>query len=328
MARKNLLAGLVAPESAPGTQSASPAYPMRGASKNMIRSLDELAKQADKFLEGEAVVEIDPKLIEGSFVSDRLEDASEQFEELKQAIQERGQDTPVLLRPHPSTAGLYQVVFGHRRVRAARELGRAVRAVVKQLDDKSHVIAQGQENSARANLTFIERALFARRLLDLGYDRNVISSALAANQATVSKMMSVTDRIPADIVERIGPAPSVGRERWVELSLLVGKASNEDRVRSLALDGDFAKLESDERFNALFSALNRSGKTVRKTEMPAAKLLWQPSDKGVSAQISNTGKAFTLSMKAKNAARFGKYLSDNLDRLYAEFMDETTNQGD
>lgn len=328
MARKNLLAGLVAPENAPAPQPTNTAYPMRGASKNMIRSLDELAKQADKFLEGEAVVEIDPKLVEGSFVSDRLEDESEQFEELKQAILERGQDTPILLRPHPTLAGHYQVVFGHRRVRAARELGRPVRAVVKQLDDKSHVIAQGQENSARANLTFIERALFARRLFDLGYDRAVICSALASNQATVSKMMSVTDRIPADVIERIGPAPSVGRERWVELSLLVGKASNGERVQSLTRGADFAKLESDERFNSLFLALNRSGKAVKKAEMPTAKHLWQPSDKGVSAQISNNGKAFTLAMKAKNAARFGKYLSDNLDRLYAEFMDEMTNEGD
>ncbi len=56
----------------------------------MIRSLDELARQADKFLEGEAVIDIDPSDIDGSFVSDRLEDDAEQFEALKAAIAERG----------------------------------------------------------------------------------------------------------------------------------------------------------------------------------------------------------------------------------------------
>lgn len=130
----------------------------------MVRSLDELSKQADKFLEGEAVVELDPDTVDGSFVLDRLTDDSEQFEELKAAIAERGQDTPILVRPHPSASGRYQIVFGHRRVRVARELGRKVKAVVKAIDDRTHVIAQGQENSARANLSFIERASFASRL--------------------------------------------------------------------------------------------------------------------------------------------------------------------
>lgn len=70
---------------------------------------------------------------------------NEQFKELLEAIKERGQDSPVLVRPHPKLDGRYQIVFGLRRVRVARELGRKVRAVVKALDDKTHVIAQGQE---------------------------------------------------------------------------------------------------------------------------------------------------------------------------------------
>ncbi len=78
------------------------------------------------------------------------------------------------------------IVFGHRRVNVARELGRNVRAVVKALDDKTHIIAQGQENSARANLSFIESS-FRKNLETLGYDRETISSALAANAAAVSR---------------------------------------------------------------------------------------------------------------------------------------------
>ena len=318
MARKNLLAGLTETE---GEETpAASSYPMRGASKTMIRSLDELAKQADKFLEGEAVVEIDPKDIEQSFVADRMEDDGEAFLELKQAIAERGQNSPVLLRPHPNHESRYQVVFGHRRVRVAAELGRPVRAVVKPLDDKTHVIAQGQENSARANLSFIERAIFAKRLVDLGYSRDVVSSALAANAAAVSKMMSVTERINEETIKAIGPARAIGRERWVELSLLAGKASNAALVRETVIDPDFARLESDDRFNMLFSVLNQSGKPVKKTRIVAKPSTWQPADKQVAAEYVNTGTAFTLSMKSRNAGGFGSYLSENLDRLYDEFL--------
>lgn len=65
MARKNLLEGL----QDTSATSVAAAYPMRGAG----RSLDELAKQADKFLEGEVVVELDPDQVVGSFVKYRLD---------------------------------------------------------------------------------------------------------------------------------------------------------------------------------------------------------------------------------------------------------------
>ena len=316
MARKNLLVGL-ADLSEPAESAA--AYPMRGASKTMIRSLDELAKQADKFLEGEAVVDVDPSEIDSSFVTDRLEDDAEQFEALKAAIAERGQDTPVLLRPHPQAQGRYQIVFGHRRVRAASELGRSVRAVVKSIDDRTHVIAQGQENSARANLSFIERALFAKRLDQLGYGRDVIGSALAANAAAISKMMSVTARIPEDILSAVGPAHGAGRERWVELSLLAGKESNHVRIRELISEANFAVLPSDERFNMLLSSLKRGDKVVRKSKPATQPGSWQAEGKLVSADYVQKGSAFSLAIKAKNGVDFGRFLTRNLDRLYEEF---------
>lgn len=319
MARKNLLAGLADDTT---DQSQSTSYPMRGASKSMIRSIDELAKQADRFLEGETVIEIDPEAIDGSFVSDRMEDEGDQYKTLLDAIKELGQNSPVLVRPHPNIDGRFQIVFGHRRVRVARELGRKVRAVVKALDDKTHVIAQGQENSARANLTFIERAMFAKRLEDLGYDRDVISSALAANAAAVSKMISVVTRVPPGLIEKIGSAPSVGRERWVELSLLVGKLGHASKVDAVIADAAFDQLYSDERFDRVFSALNRSAKPVKKTiEKKAIQSSWAPVDKSVTVISKAIGRGYSLALKDKNATIFGGWISENIEELYAAFME-------
>ena len=324
MARKNLLQGL---SDLSDDTIATPQYPMRGAGKSLVRSLDELAKQADKFLEGEVVVELDPDHIEGSFVQDRLADENDDFRELVEAIRVRGQDTPILVRPHSKIDGHFQVVFGHRRLRAARELGRKVKAVVKTIDDRTHVIAQGQENSARANLTFIERALFAKRLEDLGYDRDVISSALAANAAAVSKMISITDRIPVETIQKIGPAPGIGRERWLELSLLAGKGGNASKVAEMVLENAFDTLLSDDRFLLIYNALNKSARPVRKSEPAPATAKWHPQDKAVLAEMKHTGKTFSISMKARNAGRFGEYLSRNLDTLYEQFLSEE-NKGD
>lgn len=318
MARKNLLAGLAEASTDDHVSSATSAtYPIRGASKSMIRSVNELAKQADAYLEGEHVVELDADSIDGSFISDRMGDDKEQYQELLEAIRERGQNSPILVRTHPRINGRYMIVFGHRRVRVARELGRKVRAVVKEMDDKAHVIAQGQENSARADLTFIEKAMFAKQLEDLGYERDVISSALASNAAAVSKMVSVISRIPSSVIGKIGSATAVGRERWVELSLLVGKKS--DVVNEILSEPEFSGLESNERFERLFTALNARGKLVRKANPKPEPQSWAPEDRSVSVTLKQSGKTATLAIGAANGTRFADWISSNLGDLYEAF---------
>lgn len=330
MARKNLLAGLDGLGASAGTdaglahqggQNAAPtSYPMRGAGKSLVRSLDELARQADKFLEGETIVELDPALVDVSFVKDRLSLEGEAFDALVAAIAERGQDTPILVRPKAD--GRYQVVFGHRRLAAARKLGRPVRAIVKSVDDRAHVIAQGQENSARSDLSFAERAIFARSLLALGHERDVIMAALSANAAAVSKMLSVTERIDQPLLEAIGAAPSVGRERWVELSQLLVKPDLKALAEDLVTEPGFAAESSDQRFERVMAAVKSAGKPQRKTAVLPRKNQWQSADKALAAEFSNTGRACTLSLKAKNAGAFGDFLSSRMEALYSEFLAE------
>ena len=320
MARKNLLAGLAESTEEPVTSN----YRIGGASKSMIRSVNELARQADAFLEGEHVVDLDPNVVDGSFVSDRLGTDDEEYQELLEAIRERGQDSPILVRPHPKVDGRYMIVFGHRRAKVARELGRNVRAVVKSLDDKTHIIAQGQENSARANLSFIEKALFAKNLETLGYDRETISSALAANAAAVSKMISVTSRISLELINIIGAAPGVGRERWVKLSLLVDRKSA--AISEVVTSDEFRVISSDERFNRVFAAANTKGKPVKKerTALPARS--WQSSE--FSITMNQKPKQVDFSFKSEKAKPFGDWLSKRLEILFEEFKQSETMNGD
>ena len=206
MARKNLLAGLTdmkltaVNNETPGLRNPpSLSYSRQGALGAVTRSIDDLAAKAEgakaleaKLTAGQVIIELDPSLIDRSFIADRMDDGGESTAELRRAIESRGQESPILVRPHPTTPGRYQVAFGHRRLRVAADLHKPVRAVVKILTDRDLVLAQGQENSARANLSFIERANFARQLEDAGYDRETIMSALAVDKTTVSRMISVT----------------------------------------------------------------------------------------------------------------------------------------
>jgi ParB family transcriptional regulator, chromosome partitioning protein len=325
MARKNPFANLREDD---GVQKAQPAldYAMKGASRSLLSSFDEIASRADKLVEGETIVEIDPDSVDDSFVRDRLAADDEEFSNLLQAIRERGQDSPILVRPHPSKAGRYMVVFGHRRVRAAKLLERKVRAVVKEMKDREHVIAQGQENSARANLSFIEKALFAARIARLNYDEDnaTILTALAIDRATLSKMLSVA-ALPSEVLKAIGPAKGIGRDRWYELKLMLERSASLDRALSVIGDNEFSVLPSDDRFNALVSRVKAAKSSVR-GHPRQSKRNWAPEDGSLAAEMTSEGKRFTLALKARgaDAKAFGEYLSENLAQFYEAFRQEKT----
>lgn len=328
MARKDVFANITNLDVAKPERKATPGYATRGASRSMISSLGELAEKAAKaeqLLQGEAVLEIDPDEIDGSFVSDRLEEDEVTFAQLVEAIRERGQDSPILLRPHPETEGRYQVVFGHRRVRAAKLLSRPVRAVVKEVTDVDHVIAQGQENSARENLSFIERAVFSQRLIDLGYQRPTIMLALSIDAPMLTRMLSVTGRVPVSVSTAIGPAKNVGRDRWVELAQLIERPDNRAKVDALLGEQQFSQASSDDRFELILAELKKVKKAPKRLSQTNT---WTPDDGSLVAEYKNSGRSFSLSLRAKEASKFGQFLSANLERLFEEYRENEKQRGD
>ena len=184
VARKNLLADLTQNELPAGNSFPAPkTEPFearalfsagRGAIGAVSRSIDQLKSQA--------VIELAAHLIDASFIEDRLGTSPEDHASLVASIREHGQQVPILVRPNPQQEGRYQIAYGHRRLRAAIELERPVRAIVKPLTDEQLVVAQGQENSARTDLSFIERALFAAQLEARGFNRETIMAALSIDK--------------------------------------------------------------------------------------------------------------------------------------------------
>jgi ParB family transcriptional regulator, chromosome partitioning protein len=325
MARKNLLASITGTETPKADATSRDAfarhdYALRGASRSMMLSIDEMAENAKKMLAGETIVELDVALLDHSFVADRIEDDEEDYVYLREAIREHGQSTPILVRPHPQIKGRYMIVFGHRRARVAKELGIPVRAVVKNLEDIAHIVAQGQENTARANLSFIEKALFAKKLLDMGQSKETIKSALTIDDTLMSRMLSVAETVPAPVIEAIGAAKAVGRDRWEELKKRVKQPAGTEAALLIVKSEEFRTRGAMDRFNYLLAQLKAVGRKPRKTGRGRNESAsWEPADKTVAASYRNTGSSFSLSLKSKNAGEFGRYITSNLDSLYRAF---------
>lgn len=211
MARKNLLKDLMA--QAPASQEPSAtALPrsQRGAIGAVSQSIADLKSRA--------LIEVPAEMIDMAGLSDRLDADPDGIEALKVSISEYGQQVPVLLRHSATQEGRFDIVFGRRRVHALKELQLPVKAMVRNLNDRDLVIAQGQENSARKDLSFIEKANFAAQMQQGGYDRKVICDALSIDKTVISRMLAIVDALPAGLIRAIGAAPSAGRDRWLALA--------------------------------------------------------------------------------------------------------------
>ncbi|MGV1760586.1 plasmid partitioning protein RepB [Rhizobium sp. A22-96] len=323
VARKHSLASFVQP-AADAQQRGAEArseYAKRGATRSMMQSLDEMAENSLRLLEGDTVVSLDPELLDASFVADRIGDDMDDYVQLREAIRQSGQSTPILVRPHPDDAGRYMIVFGHRRARAAREIGIPVRAVVKAIEDIAHVIAQGQENTARSDLTFIEKSLFARKLIANGMSKDIVKASLTIDDTLLSRMLSVADTVPDVVLEAVGAAKGVGRDRWEELKKLVLAPAESQRATEFVETDTFKTSPDGERFNVLLNEL----KTVKKPKRPAALPSVRQFDvaaKSVAVTTRSSGKNFTIALSSKDASKFGAFVSDQLEALYRAFQDQ------
>jgi len=332
MARKNPFAGIMDNE---GEKTESPIaldYTIKGASRSIISSIDEMASHADKLLEGETIVDVDPDLVDESFARDRVNldkaDYEADFKQVLESIRSAGQHTPALMRPHPTAPGRYMLVFGRLRHRAAKELGIKLRAIVKRISDRDHVIAQGQENNARANTSFIEKALFAADIVQRKYDadNSTALTAIGVDKPTLSKMLSVAS-IEPDLISAIGRAKAIGRDRWYELKLLLDKPGNSDIALDVATSPDVEELSSEERFDKVVAKL-KSSKGPKPRKQHSEEKAWSLSDDTVKVSTKDTGRAFTLALKSRDASKFGVYLSNRLERLYQEFQNSSKEGGD
>jgi ParB family chromosome partitioning protein len=318
MGRKNLLLGLTEEElpagnfSGTGTpeteKSAAPhlgGMGTRGAIGAVTRSIEQL--------KAHSIVDLDPQIIEPSFITDRLEGSAESHKALVDSIREHGQQVPVMVRPHPDKDGHYQIVYGRRRLKAIAELGRRVRAIVKPLTDQQSVVAQGQENNARTDLSFIEKALFAAKLEERGFDRETIMAALSVDKTGLSRLISSAVKIPRDVIEPIGPASRAGRDRWIALAARLETPASLAAARRLIATDAFALRDSDERFNAVFNATApQKAKAPRPT-------VWKAEDGTRVAHIMEDARSLTVAIDKKSAGEFGAYLVEALPEIYAAF---------
>lgn len=279
------------------------------------RSLQDLREERDRLKEQAAsggYRELSPDLIDPSPFVDRLADDDEvTFDRFKANIKEKGQKVPILVRVNPNAEDRFQVVYGHRRLRATRELGIPVKALVGEYTDEELAIAQGIENAERQDLSWIERALFAARMEECGVKPRDIQAALGIDRSELARLRQVTRVIPIDLIEKIGRAPKAGRTRWLLLATAAEKDAGAIARVQTRLAG--ATGSSDERFQAALASALR-------TEPPAPPETAALEGGGaVIGKIVFSEKEVRLQVQPAYAAEFADFLKGELPALMKRF---------
>lgn len=314
MARKGILSSETKTPAPPQERpTPKPSTAPRGAVGALQSSLTRLQENA--------VQDLDASLIDMAGVEDRLGVDDDSHRKLEESLRTYGQQVPVLVRPHPSQAGRFEIVYGRRRLKALKAIGVPVKAMVRHLDDHALVMAQGQENTARQDLSFVEKASFAAQLDASGHDRQTIADALTIDLPMVSRMLKVGNAFDLTFLRKIGSAPGIGRDRWLTLAKLVQEPEAKSRAEDATNVDTFSDLTSDERFESIFKAANN--KPTPKAPAPAAieaRTLRNQDGKAL-AEVRRTPRGVTLNISARTAGGFDKWLDTHAEELMREIHD-------
>lgn len=231
--------------------------------------------------------------------------------DIVESIKTSGQQVPVLLRPAPDRDGAFEVIYGRRRIHACSVLGIPVKALIRTLDDQEALMAKGLENSSRQELSFYERARFAKDILAQGFSRAEVQQALSISKASLSQLERVARLIPDVTGYQIGPAHGAGRPKWMALAAAFDEGrATEASIGEVLMDLP-SDMPSDDRLAAVLASLEgaptkRGAQQVRAVERsPVA-----------GASVKTTKSSVTLTVKrAGESKEFATWFDENIDQL-------------
>lgn len=115
--------------------------------------------------------------------------------EMAESIKAQGVLVPLLAR---EVKGELELVFGHRRLRAAKLAGlKEVPVIVRDMDDVEVLEAQITENLEREDVHPLELAEGYERLMGHGMNADEVASRLGISRSSVFTTMKLLDLVPA-----------------------------------------------------------------------------------------------------------------------------------
>jgi ParB family chromosome partitioning protein len=211
--------------------------------QHRINTAQARIKELETQLEERAALEVPlDSLVEVNGRRRKL--TSEQFQELKSNLAQHALATPILVRALPDAR--YEIVAGHNRVAAYRELGRrTIRANVASIEESEIEFAAFFSNLLSPSLTDFEKYWNFKRLQELsGLSRTEISESAGLSKSHVTRIFSF-DALPEAAKTALAEKPErLGSNAAQKLAALTEAGKSEkvvEAVRRLIDDDNFTQ---------------------------------------------------------------------------------------
>ncbi|MBP6020546.1 MAG: ParB/RepB/Spo0J family partition protein [Burkholderiaceae bacterium] len=215
--------------------------------------------------------------------------------ELADSIRAQGIMQPILVRPlSGSKPGIYEIIAGERRFRAAKLAGlKEVPVLVREVQDENAAVMALIENIQREDLNPLEEAHGVRRLLDeFGMTHELAAQAIGRSRSATSNLLR--------LLNLTGP---------VQTMLLAGDIDMGHARALLAVDAATQILLANEVIAKRLSVRDTEklvGRTLREAEEASTRVLSKPVERSgdvvrlETALSDHLGTKVSLKIGAKN----------------------------
>lgn len=155
-----------------------------------------------------AAVHIPTDVIEPNPWQPRQFFEKEPLDSLKASILAYGVLTPIAVRPHPEKEGLYQLIAGERRTRAAQQMGlKTIPAVVLPMSDQEMGAQALAENIVRENLTDYEIGMALARVKDMFPKKLDMAETFGISRSQLYRYLAYA-HLPGYVLQILHGAPA------------------------------------------------------------------------------------------------------------------------
>ncbi|MFK7761586.1 MAG: ParB/RepB/Spo0J family partition protein [Candidatus Midichloriaceae bacterium] len=196
---------------------------------NELRATQNISSTVDKYIKtssnNEKIIEIDVSNIIRWKFKDRPENELGDIKALAQTFQSVGQQQPCIVRPTKDN-GVYELIVGERRWRAAQLLGINLRVIVKNFDDKTAALIQAIENEKRDDLSeYAKGTSYSEKISNGLITQKDLIEILGISKQQVTRLLSFS-KIPQVICDKIKSFKNVTARTAYEISRMSQKGDD------------------------------------------------------------------------------------------------------
>lgn len=190
--------------------------------------------------------------------------SAQELAELAASLKQSGLLQPVLVRRKGD--GMYELISGERRWRAAREAGlETIQAVIRNCSDEESILLALVENLQREDLNPMEMARAYQRMMnEFGLTQDIIAQRVGCERSSVANIVRLLS-LPVAVQQLIETDQlSTGHAKVI---LGIASPSEQQRIAELVVERNLSVRETEKVLESTVITRKRSTKELRRSPL-------------------------------------------------------------